>query len=304
MSSTRAGDSSLSGDAKDALTRELPASDHCRNALISSLGYYASPDGLSIVTRRNSIARLIRNLLLADARVSEIDSHITGLADRRLRGAMAFRLTLPPEFRRLPAKPSRKCDRIMELRGAFLACGSLAASLSGYHLEFVVRTEDHASRLATILTSLAAAPKRSVRRARRILYYKEFDAVADILATIGAHAALLQLEDVRALRETKNRIHRLVNTEAANLDRTAVAAAQQNRTVAFLESAYGMSRLTPPLREIAELRQRFPDESLTELGNRCKPAIGKPTVASRFNALSRLAASLGAHGKEPSKEAR
>ena len=304
MTGMRGTDSSFSGDAKDALARDIPASPHCRSALLAALTYYGSPDGISVITRRNSIARLIRHLLLADMRGVEIDAHITGLADRRLRGATAFRLVLPVEFRSVPAKPTHKCDRIMELRGAFLACGSLAASVSGYHLEFVLRTRAQALRLAAIMRSLSAHPKLIERRARPVLYFKEFDAVADLLATIGAHAALLSLEDVRALRETKNRIHRLVNTEAANLDRTAVAAAQQSRTVALLESAYGMGRLTPPLREIAELRQRFPDESLAELGNRCNPPISKPTVASRFAALNRLAAGLGSHDKEHSKQAR
>ena len=35
---------------------------------------------------------------------------------------------------------------------------------------------------------------------------------------------LRQLEDVRAIKETKNRIHQLVNTEAANVDRATAAA--------------------------------------------------------------------------------
>ena len=39
----------------------------------------------------------------------------------------------------------------------------------------------------------------------------------------------------------------------------------------------------------AQLRLRYPDESLSELGRRCNPPIAKPTVNSRLMALARLA---------------
>jgi DNA-binding protein WhiA len=193
----------------------------------------------------------------------------------------------------MPAKPARKCDRLMEIRAAFLACGSLAAGAHGYHLEFVVAKDAIAARLEWMLRSAGVAPKRTRRKGRIVLYYKNFDAIVELLTRIGAFSAVLRLEDVRALRETKNRIHRLVNTEAANLERTARAAAEQRRVIEYLKSARGLARLSPPLREIAELRLRHPDESLAELGRRCSPPIGKPTVSSRLAALGRLARQQG-----------
>ena len=61
------------------------------------------------------------------------------------------------------------------------------------------------------------------------MYFKDVDAIVAVLAAIGAFEAVLHLEDVRALKETKNRIHRLVNTEAANVERAAGAAAASAR---------------------------------------------------------------------------
>jgi DNA-binding protein WhiA len=180
----------------------------------------------------------------------------------------------------------------MEIRAAFLACGSLAAGAHGYHLEFVLPDRELAERLVWMLRSTGRAPKRTVRKRRDVLYYKDFEAIVDVLTLIGAFGAVLHLEDVRALRETKNRIHRLVNTEAANLDRVAAAAAAQRRVIEYLENAFGLGELSPPLREIAKLRLAHPDESLAELGARCNPPIAKPTVSSRLSALSRLAARL------------
>lgn len=273
----------ISADTKDALARELPTAEHCRDALLAGLALYGKAGG-EFVTHRNCVARLFWSLL------SERKSHpIETRGPTRLHHLPTFAIALPQRLSAMPPKPVRKCDRLVELRAAFLACGSLAAGAQGYHLEFVARDEEVAKRLKWMLRSAGASAKEVRRRARSVLYYKDFDAIVEVLTLVGAFAAVLQLEDVRALRETKNRIHRLVNTEAANLERSAAAAAAQRRVIEYLRNAYGLTRLTPALREVAELRLNHPDESLAELGRRCNPPIAKPTVGSRLGALNRLA---------------
>ncbi len=273
----------ISADTKDALARDVPAAIHCREALLAGLALYGNLRG-EFVTHRNAVARLFWSLL------DERKSHpIESRAPTRLQRLPTFAITLPPRLRATPAKPVRKCDRLIEVRAAFLACGSLAAGARGYHLECVARSEDVATRLKWMLRSAGVPPKQTERKGRVVLYYKDFDAIVELLSQIGAFAAVLALEDVRALRETKNRIHRLVNTEAANLERAAAAAAAQRRVIDYLRNAYGLARLTPALREVAELRIKHPDESLADLGRRCNPPIAKPTVSSRLGALSRLA---------------
>lgn len=276
---------SLSSDTKDALAREIPDAPHCRLALLRGLTLYGTTrDGRYFATQRNAVARLLRSLLRAQS--------IEKVAGTRLRRAPVYRIALPADLRETPGKPVHRCDRVMEARAAFLACGSLSAGSQGYHLEFVPAQEAQASRLDWMLRAVAAAPKRMRRKNRIVLYYKDFEAIVGVLTIIGAHGAVLHLEDVRALKETKNRIHRLVNTEAANLERAAAAAAGQRETIEYLSSAYGLQHLSPALREIAELRLRHPDESLTELGRRCNPPIAKPTVNSRLMGLARLARRL------------
>ena len=279
---------SISADTKDALARELPQAAHCRNALAAGLALYGAERARAhFVTHRNSIARLFWSLL-ADRKSHPIESR----AQTRLARLPTFAIALPPALSEVPPKPTLKCDRLIEIRAAFLACGSLAAGAHGYHLEFVLPQAELTERLVWMLRSTGRAPKRTTRKKRDVLYSKDFEAIVDVLTLIGAFGAVLHLEDVRALRETKNRIHRLVNTEAANLDRAASAAAAQRRVIDYLANAYGLSELSPPLREIAELRLSHPDESLAELGARCNPPIAKPTVASRLGALNRIAASL------------
>lgn len=273
----------ISADTKDALAREIPTAGHCRDALLAGLALYGSVRG-DFVTHRNAVARLFWSLL------QERKSHqIETRAPTRLQRLPTFAIALPARLRGMPLKPVHKCDRLIEVRAAFLACGSLAAGARGYHLEFVARSDETAQRLKWMLRSAGVPPRQTRRKTRTVLYYKDSDAIVELLTHVGAFAAVLQLEDVRALRETKNRIHRLVNTEAANLERSAAAAAAQRRVIEYLRNAYGLTRLTPALREVAELRLKHPDESLGELGRRCNPPIAKPTVSSRLGALTRLA---------------
>jgi hypothetical protein len=285
----------ISADAKDALARDLPEAPHCRQALRAGLALYGSDgEAKDFVTHRNSVARLFWALLDDDRKAHPIQTR----AATRLQHLPTFAIDLPDRLRGAPPKPAHKCDRLVEIRAAFLACGSLAAGARGYHLEFVLGAEPLATRLEWMLRSAGLPPKRAVRKRRAVLYYKDFDAIVELLTLIGAFGAVLRLEDVRALRETKNRIHRLVNTEAANLERTAQAAAAQRAVIAFLEDALGLAKLSPALREIAELRLAHPDESLAELGSRCNPPIAKPTVSSRLSALAGLAQRLrGGQGR-------
>ncbi|MGR4066111.1 MAG: DNA-binding protein WhiA [Vulcanimicrobiaceae bacterium] len=279
---------SISADTKDALARDVPGTEHCRSALRSGLALYgANARATHFITHRNTVARLFWTLL-DDRKRHPIEPR----AATRLRRLPTFAIELPESLRAAPRKPVRKCDRLLEIRAAFLACGSVAAGTHGYHLEFVPAGDEAAVRLEWMLRSTGRAPKSTTRKRRSVLYYKDFDSIVDVLTLIGAFSAVLHLEDVRALRETKNRIHRLVNTEAANLERVAEAAALQRRLIEYVASAYGLAQLSPALREIAELRLQHPDESLAELGRRCSPPIAKPTAGSRLAALSRLAARL------------
>lgn len=280
--------SALSADTKDALARDVPDAQHCRTALAHALALYGSArKDDTFATQRNAVARLFWSVL------EDRKAHpIRKVAGARLYRTPAYHIRIPPELQGFPAKPRHKCDRVMEVRAAFLACGSLSAATHGYHLEFVLADEAHRERLAWMLRAIAPEPKHAVRKGRQILYYKDFEAIAHVLSTIGAFGAVLHLEDIRAFKETKNRIHRLVNTEAANVERAATAAASQRQTINFLAETQGLRSLSPALREIAQLRIRHPEESLAELGARCNPPASKSAVNSRLVALGRLAAGL------------
>jgi len=282
--------STLSSDTKDALAHDIPEAPHCRQALRNGLLLYGTQTQSRLFsTQRLAVARLAKVLFEAPAERS-----IRKVAQTRLARAAVYEIEAPVVQAHDLKRPAARCDRRMELRAAFLACGSLGEPQRGYHLEFVPPAQAAAERLIGLLRAEGRTPKAMTRKQRTVVYFKGIDEIALVLSAIGAYNAVLHLEDVRALKETKNRIHRLVNTEAANVDRAASAAALQREHITFLADAYGLRNLSPALREVAELRIAYPTETLAELGRRCTPPVGKSTINTRLTTLTRLAARLRA----------
>jgi hypothetical protein len=290
--------SRLSADAKDALAREIPADPRVRIALRNGLAYFGGVEvGEELVfrTRRPPVARLARTLFEEQRNTASVRrGH-----DPRLYKVTTFEIDLGTGPAAPPPKPRRRDERRAELRAAFLCTGSVAAPQHGYHLEFVIADAARAERIAGLVAAEGLAPRTMLRKGRHVVYLKGLDAIVTVLGAVGASGAVLRLEDVRAVKETKNRIHRLVNTEAANVVRAASAAAAQREAIQYLADAYGLRNLSPALREAAQLRLSHPDETLAELGRRCNPPVGKATINGRLAAVMRLVKRLRGEREEP-----
>ena len=178
------------------------------------------------------------------------------------------------------------------IRGAFLGGGSVTNPEKNYHLEFVTHSEEYAQDLCELINSCGLNSKVIQRKNSFIVYINEGEQIVDILNIMGAHSCLLELENIRIMKEMRNNVNRLVNCETANLSKTVNAAVRQVESIKFIQSKIGLKRLPQNLREIAELRLEYPDESLKELGEMLDPPVGKSGVNHRLRKIEKIAEEL------------
>ncbi|NEU05633.1 MULTISPECIES: DNA-binding protein WhiA [Clostridium] len=178
------------------------------------------------------------------------------------------------------------------IRGAFLGGGSISNPEKTYHLEFVTHNLDYANELSTLINGYGLSSKVIQRKSSYVVYIKEGEQIVDLLNIIGAHSSLLQLENIRIMKEMRNNVNRLVNCETANLSKTVNAAVRQIESIKLIQREIGLNRLAKNLREIAELRLDYPDESLKELGAMLNPPVGKSGVNHRLRRIEKIAEEL------------
>lgn len=186
---------------------------------------------------------------------------------------------------------SDNCKRAY-IRGAFLGGGSISNPEKTYHLEFVTHNEDYAKDLSSLINLYNLNSKVIKRKNSYIVYLKEGEQIVDLLNIIGAHSSLLEFENIRIMKEMRNNVNRLVNCETANLSKTVNAAVRQAESIKLIEKEIGLGRLPKNLRDIAELRIKYPDESLRELGKMLNPPVGKSGVNHRLRRIEKIAEEL------------
>lgn len=183
------------------------------------------------------------------------------------------------------------------IRGAFLGGGSISNPEKTYHLEFVTHDHDYATALSKLINSYKLNSKVIQRKNSFVIYLKEGEQIVDLLNIIGAHSALLELENIRIMKEMRNNVNRIVNCETANLSKTVNAAVRQVESIKLIESEIGLDRLPKNLKEVARLRLAYPDESLKELGAMLNPPVGKSGINHRLRRIEKIADELRKEGR-------
>ncbi|ABR50169.1 protein of unknown function DUF199 [Alkaliphilus metalliredigens QYMF] len=182
-----------------------------------------------------------------------------------------------------------RCCKRAYLRGAFLGGGSVSDPEKTYHLEFVTHHKELSEGLRDLINSFDLNAKVVERKGNYVVYLKEGDQVVDLLNIVGAHSALLDLENIRVYKEMRNNVNRIVNCETANLSKTVDASIRQIQNIQYIEGSIGINRLPDNLREVAELRVEYQDATLKELGEMINPPIGKSGVNHRLRKLDQIA---------------
>lgn len=184
------------------------------------------------------------------------------------------------------------CCKRAYIRGAFLASGSLSDPEKTYHLEFVNDHEVHAQDLVKLINSFDMDSKIIKRKKYYVVYLKEGRQIVDLLNIMEAHVALMELENLRILKEMRNNVNRIVNCETANLKKTVSAAVKQYEDIMYIEETVGLHQLSEGLEAVAVLRKENRDASLKELGQMLSPPVGKSGVNHRLRKISAIADKL------------
>lgn len=229
--------------------------------------------------QRRAFDRATRYQLHVEGDGSALDVLVdAGVLDRR-----HAPLQRPP--RRVVA---RACCRAAYLRGAFLGGGTLSIRRAA-HLELRTSTIEAAVLLQEAVGSAGTRLQVAERPTHVVAYAKTWDDVESLLALTGAAEAVLALEERVVLAATREQANRLANADHANLVRTTRAARAQLEAAEALRAEHRLEELPGELREAAELRMRFPTESLRELARRTDPPASKAAMHRRLRRLEDLA---------------
>lgn len=282
---------SFSGEVKEELARQISPARHCQIAELAAIMHFCGQYGreengrytIGLQTENEAVYRKCFTLL---KKTYNIEAGVS-LSAQEMQGFLQKTGDLDEPVNGLLLKNS--CCKRAFLRGAFLSVGSMSDPLKSYHLEFDCTDERKAEQLREVMAAFGLESKVILRKKYYVVYLKEGSGIVDLLNICGAPVSLMNLENLRILKEMRNSVNRRVNCETANIAKTVNAAARQVEDIEYLRVHYGFQNLSQSLRQMAEIRLENPDMPLKELGECFHPPIGKSGVNHRLRKLSELA---------------
>ncbi len=173
------------------------------------------------------------------------------------------------------------------LRGAVLVGGSLSAPDRPVHLEFSGVRASIAPLLIAALDQVIPGVRPINDPARRRIVLKSGDAVADLLAALGATRAFLTFDDRRLRRQLRGEANRLANADAANLARIARSAGGQVDAIEQAVEREGWQLFDPDVRDVALARLANPSASVSELAQLLD--VARTTLHRRLRRVEEVA---------------
>ena len=171
------------------------------------------------------------------------------------------------------------------VRGIFMGSGSINNPENNYHLELELSSFN----LVVILTNILNQNNISLKNIDNKIYIKDGEEISKFLAFIGCNKSVIQFEEIRVQKDMNNKVNRLVNCEAANLNKILNASVKQINAIKKLKETGKFQQLDSSLKEIAEIRLEHPDISTSELGKLLSNPIGKSGVNYRLKKIVELA---------------
>ncbi len=300
---------SFSGEVKEELAGQISSSRHCQIAELAAMVCYSgrleqANTGNACLTIQAENEKVIRKGFTLLQKSFNICTGVTGKGPYFLKIEETDQVSRLLQSLKLSEYSSQKdgrmdtvnplliknaCCRRAYLRGAFLTTGSMSDPEKSYHLEFVCLTRRQALQLQEIIRDFDIEARIVTRKNHDIVYMKEGAGIVDLLNVTGAHISLMNLENLRIVKEMRNSINRRVNCETANITKTVNASTKQIQDIMLIQKTLGLKGLQDSLREVAEVRLEYPEATLKELGEYLNPPVGKSGVNHRLRKLSEIA---------------
>ena len=282
---------SFSGSVKEELLGHISKSRHCQLAELAAFlnfsGRVIHGKERDFLSFESENEELVRKYFTLAKKTYNIKTSISDVEEREITGNL-FHEDLSVKNSYL----QNACCKRAFIRGAFLTSGSMSDPEKAYHFEIVCNREDRAEQLRDIMNRFGMEAKIVSRKRSYVVYLKEGEQIVDILNIMEAPVALMNLENIRILKEMRNSVNRQVNCETANIHKTVSAAVKQIEDIEYLREKVGLEHLPLPLREMAYVRLEHPDAPLKELGTYLVPAVGKSGVNHRLRKLGIMAEDL------------
>ncbi|MFR8033656.1 MAG: DNA-binding protein WhiA [Lachnospiraceae bacterium] len=307
---------SFSGEVKEELSGYLPAARHCQIAELaaifgmcgqiqrekSGLWVRIHTENIAVArkyftllqktfnikadmcVRRNAYLKKSRTYIIVITNQDEVQRFLEALKIEDETGNLAENKKITDQ-RILQSS----CCRRAFIRGAFLASGSISDPEKFYHLEIVCTSQEKAEQMRQIINSFPVEAKIVRRKKYHVVYIKEGEQIGEMLRIMEASLAVMNLENIRIVKEMRNSINRQVNCETANIHKTVSAAIEQINDIKYIREYVGFDNLPENLREIALARLEKPEATLKELGDSLTPPVGKSGVNHRLRKLKMIA---------------
>lgn len=170
------------------------------------------------------------------------------------------------------------------IRGLFLTVGSINdPKTSRYHLELSLSNKEYALFIEKKLNTFYLNSKMLKRDKNYMVYIKEAEKISDFLRIIKAYKAVLYFEDIRIYRDHKNMTNRLNNCEQANMDKVFLTSMEQLKDIEKLKEYDLVELLDDKIKEAIYYREKYPENSLSELSEIITKETGKSITKSGLN---------------------
>ena len=197
-----------------------------------------------------------------------------------------------------PRLVQKSCCASAYLRGVFLGSGFISNPRGDFHFELTVESQTMANDIVELLATKDIHAKIVERRNTYTVYLKSGAAISSFLAFVGAHQGALKMENERVIKSVRNDVNRRVNAEIANQAKTAEASVEQVAAIRTLLDHRDIKSLPRGLQEYIQLRVRYPEATLKELGERANPPLSKSAIYHRVRRIEQMAREVSGQPKK------